>query len=427
MAVGQTLVVLTRSIDLSVGSIVGCTAFFVGMEIADHPEMSPILAVLIAVAMGAAMGAINGVLVAWGRVPPIIVTLGTLAIYRGILVDFSGAKMVTTDKLPTWLVDLPTLDLFNIGGLEIRAMVALALVVVIVFHLATSYLNFGRHFYAIGSNPDAAELIGLPKQRIVFTAFVLSGALSGLAGFMFLGALRQHHRRRPATGWSCSRSRRWWSAPSTSSADRERWSAPCSARVIIGTLDQSLLRLQISEFWRDAVLGLLILLAVASDAVILGRLRKLWVRTDLKLIAKPRQRWPQTESEAPSHERRLRRLRSWEGLLVVLLVVIVAFNLGSSPYFLGVDNIVNLFQLSIEKIIVALMMTLIIISGEIDLSVASIMGLAACVMAWLFELGVPLPSALAGRGRRRARSPASSTASGSPMSVCRRLPSRSPG
>jgi rhamnose transport system permease protein len=87
----------------------------------------------------------------------------------------------------------------------------------------------------------------------------------------------------------------------------------------------------------------------------------------------------------------LTRLRGWEGLLVVLLGLVVSFNVASSPYFFDVDNIVNLFQLSVEKIIVALMMTLIIISGEIDLSVASIMVLAACVMARLFELGVPLP------------------------------------
>jgi len=87
-------------------------------------------------------------------------------------------------------------------------------------------------------------------------------------------------------------------------------------------------------------------------------------------------------------------LRGWEGLLVLLLALVVAFNLVSSPYYLGVGNIVNMFQLSIEKIIVALTMTLIIISGEIDLSVASVMGLAACVMARLFELGVPLPWAM---------------------------------
>jgi rhamnose transport system permease protein len=90
----------------------------------------------------------------------------------------------------------------------------------------------------------------------------------------------------------------------------------------------------------------------------------------------------------------LARLRSWEGLLLFLLVVIVGLNVAISPYYLGVGNIVNLFQLSIEKIIIALVMTLIIISGEIDLSVASVMGLSACVMAWLFRLGVPLPAAL---------------------------------
>jgi rhamnose transport system permease protein len=90
----------------------------------------------------------------------------------------------------------------------------------------------------------------------------------------------------------------------------------------------------------------------------------------------------------------LGRFRGWEVLLLTLLVAIVAMNITRSPYYLGVGNIVNLFQLSIEKIIVALMMTLIIVNGEIDLSVASIMGLSAAVMAWLFQLGVPLPLAM---------------------------------
>jgi len=90
----------------------------------------------------------------------------------------------------------------------------------------------------------------------------------------------------------------------------------------------------------------------------------------------------------------LARLRSWEGLLLAILIVTVALNLANSPYYLGVENIVNLFQLEIEKIIVALTMTLIIINGEIDLSVASVMGLSACVMAWLFKMGVALPLAL---------------------------------
>lgn len=88
------------------------------------------------------------------------------------------------------------------------------------------------------------------------------------------------------------------------------------------------------------------------------------------------------------------RLKSWEGLLLAILIVIVAINITQTPYYLGVENIVNLFQLSIEKVIVALAMTLIIINGEIDLSVASVMGLAACVFAFLFHHGMPAPLAL---------------------------------
>ncbi len=90
----------------------------------------------------------------------------------------------------------------------------------------------------------------------------------------------------------------------------------------------------------------------------------------------------------------LGHFRVWEFLLLAVLVAIVAMNIARSPYYLGVGNIVNLFQLSIEKIIVALMLTLIIVNAEIDLSVASVMGLAAAVMAWLFQLGVPLPLAI---------------------------------
>lgn len=286
VAVGQTLVVLTRNIDLSVGSIVGCTAFILGIQIAYNPGMSPILAVAISIAMGAAMGAVNGVIVAWGRVPSIIVTLGTMAIYRGILVASFGGMVITTHKLPDWLIDLPRLTLFSIGGLDVRAMVALAVVVVVAFHLAASYLNFGRQFYALGSNPDAAELIGLPKERIVFTAFVLSGALSGLAGFMFLGRFGNITVQAGNGLELQSVAAVVVGAVNIFGGSGTVFGAMLGA-VIIGMLDQSLLRLQISEFWRDAVLGLLILLAVASDAVILGRLRRLWVRTELKLVAKP--------------------------------------------------------------------------------------------------------------------------------------------
>jgi rhamnose transport system permease protein len=90
----------------------------------------------------------------------------------------------------------------------------------------------------------------------------------------------------------------------------------------------------------------------------------------------------------------VRALRSWEGLLLLILVATIAVNATMSPTFLTIGNQINLFQLSIEKIIVALMMALVIINGEIDLSVASMMGLAACAFGWLFQAGVPVGLAI---------------------------------
>jgi rhamnose transport system permease protein len=286
IAVGQTLVVLTRNIDLSVGSIVGCAAYFAGSRLAADQGMPPAIVVLVAVALGAGMGVINGLLVTLGRVPSIIVTLGSLAIYRGILVELSGAKTVTTDSLPAWLLDLPRLNLISLGGLDIRAMIVLALVIVVVFQLATSYLKSGRYFYAIGSNPDAAQLIGLPARRIVFAAFVLSGALAGLAGFMTLarfGNITVENGR----GLELQVVAAVVVGGVNIFGGSGTVMGAMLGAIMIGTLEQSLFRLQISEFWRDALLGLLILLAVSSDAVILQRLRALWARTELKLIARP--------------------------------------------------------------------------------------------------------------------------------------------
>ena len=284
MAVGQTLVVLTRNIDLSVGSIAGCTAYIVGTLIAANNDLHPMLAVLIAVGTGAGLGAINGVLVAFAGVPSIIVTLGTLAIYRGMLVDFSGAKTVTTDSLPLWLVDLPRVNFISIGEFDIRALFMIAVVIVVIFQLATSYLKIGRQFYAVGSNPDAAILIGLPMRRVIFIAFVLSGALAGLAGFVTLARFG-NITVEAARGMELAVVAAVVVGGVNIFGGSGTVVGALLGAVLIGILEQSLFRLQISEFWRDAVLGLLILLAVASDAVILQRLRALWARGELRRIA----------------------------------------------------------------------------------------------------------------------------------------------
>lgn len=282
VAVGETLVILTRNYDLSVGSIVGFTAYFVGTQLANNNGISPLAAVLMAIGVGAVLGLINGVLVSYGRVPSIIVTLGTLAIYRALLVNYSGAKTVTTDSLPQWLLDLARANLFKIGELDFRLMVGVALALVVIFQLVITYLPFGRRLYAIGSNPEAARVAGFPTQRIVTTAYVLCGMLSGLAGFMFLARFG-NITVVAAQGMELSAIAAVVVGGVNVFGGSGTMIGALLGALMINTLEQSLIRwLQISEFWRDALLGLLILLAVATDAVIINRLRNLWARSGLQ-------------------------------------------------------------------------------------------------------------------------------------------------
>ncbi len=283
VAVGQTLVVLTRNLDLSVGSIVGFTAYTVGTIISDNNDLAPLLLVLMAMGIGALLGMANGVLVSYAKIPAVIVTLGTLAIYRGLLVELSDASSIVVSDLPDWLNELPRLNLFIIGDiesdqhLEIRALVGLMLLVVVIFQLVIWYLPFGRRLYAIGSNPEAADVAGLPAKRTILVAYILCGALAGLGGFMFLTRFGTI-----TVGAAIGMELDVIAAVVVGGVNIFGGSGTMIGvllgAVLIGTLEQSLIRTTISEFWKDALLGLLILLAVASDTLILNRLSGWWTR-----------------------------------------------------------------------------------------------------------------------------------------------------
>ncbi len=283
MAVGQTLVFLTRNYDLSVGSIVGFTAYFVGQQLTGNNDMAPAVAILMAIGVGAILGSVNGLLVAYGRIPAVIVTLGTLAIYRTMLVEYSDAQTVLTADLPEWILNLPRVNIVSFGDLDLRVMVGAMILVVIFFQLMLTYLPYGRRLYAIGSNPDAARVAGFPSQRIVFIAFVLCGALSGLAGFMFLTRFG-NITVVAGLGLELSSIAAVVVGGVSNNGGVGTAIGALLGAILIDLIDNSLIRwLEISEFWRDALLGLLILLAVAADAVIMNRLRNAWARSGFQI------------------------------------------------------------------------------------------------------------------------------------------------
>ena len=272
IAVGQSVVVLTRNIDLSVGSIVGAIAYSVGGVVAAFPDIPPLLVPLIAMGLGACFGAFNGFLVSRFNLPAIIVTLATLAIFRSLLVEFTDGSSITTASLPDWVTEFARLNAFVIGNFRVRWMVLISVAVALIVHIFLTRFRAGRQFYAVGSNPEAAKVAGINVGRTVMQAFTLSGALAGLAGFMFLA--------------------RFGNITVVAGLGLELKSVGAvvvggvnifggSGSVIgvllgaslIDLLETSLVRWPlVSEFWRDAVLGMLILLAVLTDTFMSRRL-----------------------------------------------------------------------------------------------------------------------------------------------------------
>ena len=267
VAVGQALVIMTRNIDLSVGSTMGVVAYMTGQLLAVMPDLDPVLVVLFCMGLGALAGAINGVLVAWGRVPSIIVTLGTLALFRTFLVEWSGAKTITTASLPQWLVDLPSAAAISVGGLDLRVTVVLALVSCILTGLALAWLRPARQFYAVGSNPDAARMAGINAPRVVFSAFVLCGALAGLSGFIFLAKFGNITVVAGMGFELKSIAAVVVGGVSIMGGSGTMFGVRLGA-LLVDTIDNSLTRWAVvSEFWRDALLGMLIMAAVTLDTL----------------------------------------------------------------------------------------------------------------------------------------------------------------
>jgi rhamnose transport system permease protein len=181
LALGQMAVILTKCIDLSVAANLALTGMAVAMLNAVSPGVPVIALILLAAVMGAALGAVNGLLVWKLELPSIVVTLGTLTIYRGLIFVISGGEWVNAHEMSAAFKALPRATLLGLPVLSWIAIVAIVLVWLLVTRTA-----LGRAFYAVGGNPNAAVYTGIDVGRTRFAAFVLSGTLAGLCGYLWV-------------------------------------------------------------------------------------------------------------------------------------------------------------------------------------------------------------------------------------------------
>jgi len=262
LAAGQTNLIIMRHIDLSVSSTAGLVSFLVGNYSMNNMGISFGTAVAIAIGVGLAVGVVNGALVAYLQLPSLVVTIATLYIVRGIFNYLAGGTTVTADTLPTYFAEIGSGSFLGIPYLFWIAIIAAVIVTLVL-----RYTRWGRDLYAIGSNPQAAQRVGIPVKHREFAAFALNGVIAGLAGLVLLS--------------------RFSFADATAGLGIELYVvAACViggvaiaggvgtavgaliGAVLLQTITFTLGALGVSQFWQQAVAGGLLVGAIAFDRLV---------------------------------------------------------------------------------------------------------------------------------------------------------------
>jgi rhamnose transport system permease protein len=268
LAIGETVVVVTRNIDLSVGSVLGISAFLTGVLFADH-HVAIGVAFVAGILFGGLFGLLNGAMVSLARVPSLVITLGTLYVIRGIDFVWAKGRQINADQMPDNFLKLGS---DTVLGIPVLALITVAVMIVVGYVMSRS--RMGRELYAIGSNPDAATLAGIRVGRRVLGAFAVSGALAGLAGVLYAA--------------------RFGTLDATAGTGQE---LAVVAAVVVGgvaifggsgtvygaalgalllaCIGSALVILKVNQFWEQAIDGFLLLVAIGLDRLLALRVAAL--------------------------------------------------------------------------------------------------------------------------------------------------------
>jgi rhamnose transport system permease protein len=266
-AVGEALVVITRNVDLSVEAMMGLVAYCVAITLENQTFGAP-GAILFGIGVGLGLGMINGFIVSVLRVPAIVATLGTLSIFRGIDYLVAGSHQVPKAGLPPGFTDAAHQDVFGIP-----IFVLVAIIIVVIGSVLLRWTKFGRQFYAVGSNPEAAAILGIPSRLVVFVAFSLCGLLAGIAGVMYViefGTINGTS----AGGYTLQVVAAVVVGGVGIFGGTGTLAGAALGALFLGFIANALILVGLSQFWLQAIYGVVILVAVSADAIILRRLHR---------------------------------------------------------------------------------------------------------------------------------------------------------
>ena len=260
LALGQMAVIITRSIDLSMASNLALSGMIVALLSSAYPDLPAPLLMAIAAASGLALGALNGLLVWKLDIPSIVVTLGTLTIYRGTDFLISGGTWVNADELSPAFIQTTRLELL---GLPLLSW--FAVVIAIGFFVLMTRTPLGRSIYAIGVNPVAAVYAGISVGRTKFIAFCISGLVAGFSGYLWVSRYVIASVE-SANGYELSVIAACVIGGVSIAGGIGTVGSALLGALFLGVITSALPVINVSPFWQMAISGTAIILAVILNA-----------------------------------------------------------------------------------------------------------------------------------------------------------------
>jgi rhamnose transport system permease protein len=265
LALTQMLVIVTRGVDLSVASNLALSGMVAAMLGAHVPGLPLPLIVLAAVATGLALGLVNGWLIGWLELPPIVVTLGTMSVYRGAVFVLSGGAWVSAHQMPAHFIAFPLDSLLGVPHL-----VWIAAATVAIMAWVARGTRFGRDLYAIGNAPQCAGYIGIPSHKRLLWTYALSGAVAGLCGYLWVARYAVAYTE-IAYGFEFTVIAACVIGGVSIGGGVGTVLGAVLGALFLTVIGNALPVLQVSPFWQSALTGLVILVAVLINARGAGR------------------------------------------------------------------------------------------------------------------------------------------------------------
>lgn len=262
-AIGQMMVLVARHVDLSIGSALGFSAIVAGMLFRDVPDFPLWAGFAAAIATGGLLGLFNGLVVTQFNLPSIIVTLGTLSLFRGLLFIISGSKQIDPNDIPE-----PLIRMAQTSPIDVPWIVLIAFALAIAAHIFLRHSWIGREIYAIGSNPPAARLRGIRIKPLTILVFVLSGACAGLAGIMYAGRFGYVNPGITGVGFEFTVIAAVVIGGVSINGGVGSMLGTTLGVLLLGSVTVALSILGVSGFWQNAIYGAIIILGLVIDRTV---------------------------------------------------------------------------------------------------------------------------------------------------------------